>query len=277
MMQVSIMSDLHLEASESPDLPGGDLLLLAGDILTSRPLRPKTTLLDKHHRMLRARYEAFAETQLSKYKRVLMVRGNHEPWGDRFEECPDRIRTFLQTHAPHARLLDNEVELLDIGGETVAVLGTTLWAPCGAGGPYEWEIGRAMRDFDRITYNKGQFRPKDAFAEHQKALAFLAEAVPQHSRVIVLSHHAPTFASSSSHLYRAELAYLDAAYCSDQGQFILDHPQIEVWLHGHSHHDVRYEVGTTRVTTNQRGYFPDERIAREFDPSMGDFELKPRR
>lgn len=275
-MHVSLMSDLHLEVADSPVLPGGDLLLLAGDILTSRPLRPKSTLVDKHYRMLRARYESFAETQLSKYTRVLMVRGNHEPWSDQFEDCSGRIRDFLQAHAPHARLLDNEVEELRLGDETIAVLGTTLWAPCGAGGPDEYRIRDDMRDFARITYNGNRFEPRDALAEHQKALAFLAEAVPQHSRVIVMSHHAPTLASSSSHLYRPDLAYLEEAYCSDQSKFILDHPQIERVVHGHTHYNVDYMCGTTRIVTNQRGYFGLEESAKYFDPAAKDFTIEPR-
>jgi hypothetical protein len=35
MPQISLISDVHLELDEAPALKGGDILLLAGDILTA--------------------------------------------------------------------------------------------------------------------------------------------------------------------------------------------------------------------------------------------------
>jgi hypothetical protein len=37
-------------------------------------------------------------------------------------------------------------------------------------------------------------------------------------------------------------------------------------IHGHTHHNVDYRIGGTRVLTNQRGY-PDQ-LCKGFDPNL---------
>jgi hypothetical protein len=37
-------------------------------------------------------------------------------------------------------------------------------------------------------------------------------------------------------------------------EFILDHPQIRLWTHGHTHHAFDYQIGDTRIVCNPRGY-----------------------
>jgi hypothetical protein len=255
---------------------------MAGDIFTAFPLRGFRQ--DADSRKSRARYQKFAETQLNKYRRVLYVMGNHEAYREDIDETPELIRDFLKRYAPNTRLLNNETEIILLGDEQLAVVGTTLWAPCGVGGPDEWRITNGMRDFSVIRTtappppgmtmfgSSRAFQPVDALALHEKALAFLASEVPKHQRVIVLSHHAPSLHSSAGHLHGAP--YLDAAYCSNLVDFILARAQIELWVHGHTHRDVSYDIGGTRVIANHRGYFPDEPMSRRFDPTAVDFDIK---
>jgi len=47
---------------------------------------------------------------------------------------------------------------------------------------------------------------------------------------------------------------MNGAYSSSLDEFILDHPQIKLWTHGHTHEDFDYMIGTTRVFCNPRGY-----------------------
>ena len=47
---------------------------------------------------------------------------------------------------------------------------------------------------------------------------------------------------------------MNGGYSSDLSEFILDHPQIRLWTHGHTHDEFDYMVGTTRVVCNPRGY-----------------------
>jgi hypothetical protein len=50
-------------------------------------------------------------------------------------------------------------------------------------------------------------------------------------------------------------------------EFILDFPNIKYFLHGHMHDPVSYNIGTTRVVSNPRGYLPWE-SGNGFDPNF---------
>jgi hypothetical protein len=50
---------------------------------------------------------------------------------------------------------------------------------------------------------------------------------------------------------------MNGGYHSDLSEFILDHPQIKLWTHGHTHHPFDYVIGETRVVCNPRGYEND--------------------
>lgn len=249
---------------------------MAGDIFTSHPLRTHRT--DDRSQFLRARFRKFAHHELSKYKRVLYIRGNHEPYQEVFEDANPLLREFLAEHAPNTRLLDNETELIQVDGDEIAVLGTTLWAPCAAGTADEHRMINALNDFQVIRTGTGddqrRFLPSDANALHQAACLWLGEELPKHKRAIVMTHHAPSFLSSASHLFHNSPDWLDAAYCSNMVDLIQANPHIEVWCHGHTHRNVDYHIDATRIIANHRGYFPDERISRQFNPAAADFDLQ---
>jgi hypothetical protein len=57
---------------------------------------------------------------------------------------------------------------------------------------------------------------------------------------------------------------MNGGYRSDLGDFILDRPQIRVWIHGHMHDNFDYQVGSTRVVCNPRGYSGYEQQAENF-------------
>ena len=41
---------------------------------------------------------------------------------------------------------------------------------------------------------------------------------------------------------------------------------MELWIHGHTHFNVDYKIGQTRVITNQRGYV--DSLSANFDPKL---------
>ena len=47
---------------------------------------------------------------------------------------------------------------------------------------------------------------------------------------------------------------MNGAYSSDLSELMLDHPQIRMWTHGHTHHNFDYMIGQCRVVCNPRGY-----------------------
>jgi hypothetical protein len=65
---------------------------------------------------------------------------------------------------------------------------------------------------------------------------------------------------------------MNGAYSSDLNDFILDHPQIKLWTHGHTHEPFDYMIGSTRIVCNPRGYSGYEARADEFDATVG-FEI----
>jgi hypothetical protein len=57
---------------------------------------------------------------------------------------------------------------------------------------------------------------------------------------------------------------MNGGFYSDLSEFILDHPKIVLWTHGHMHDSFDYMIGGTRVVCNPRGYIGQERRATEF-------------
>jgi hypothetical protein len=60
---------------------------------------------------------------------------------------------------------------------------------------------------------------------------------------------------------------MNGGFYSDLDDFIAYRPQIRLWMHGHTHEDFDYTIGTTRVVCNPRGYVGHENRA-------GYFQLK---
>ena len=71
-------------------------------------------------------------------------------------------------------------------------------------------------------------------------------------KYVVVGHHAPSFSSISAQ-YQGQ-TIMNGGYASDLSDFILDHPQIKLWTHGHMHQCFDYMIGSTRVVCNPRGY-----------------------
>lgn len=289
---VSIMSDLHLEF-HGCHLPGGDIAILAGDIWLTAGLRGNS---HPHWKT----FAIFAERELSKYREVLMVTGNHESYKDYIEDANDVIRAFLREHAPHVTLLANETKVID----GIAFLGTPLWAPCGTKDGHEATIRHGMNDFRLIRTRRPQvtidpaprrfypddslaeigsamdddvptsyriFTPTDAAMENASAIAWLKEELPKHERCIVIGHHAPSLKSNGNDPHHDPRA--GSAHCNDLDALIVAHPQIKFWIHGHTHRRESYKIGATEIVANPRGYFPDEYSSRRWDPQAADFDL----
>ena len=70
-------------------------------------------------------------------------------------------------------------------------------------------------------------------------------------KIIVVTHHAPS-AKSIDIVYETDKA--NGSYASNLENFILDHPNIKLWCHGHIHSQSDYMIGDCRVICNPRGY-----------------------
>ena len=74
---------------------------------------------------------------------------------------------------------------------------------------------------------------------------------------------APVMKKSVNPMYAHE-TLMNGGYHSDLSEFILDHPQIKLWTHGHTHHNFDYMIGSTRIVANPRGYINYEEQADNF-------------
>ena len=108
------------------------------------------------------------------------------------------------------------------------------------------------------------FSPNDAVNDHKKMLGYIRMMIEGKfdQKFVVVGHHAPT--KSSTHPRYATEVIMNGGYSSALDEFILDHPQIKLWTHGHTHEEFDYMVGSTRIVCNPRGYINCEDRADSF-------------
>ena len=274
MLRVNVMSDLHLEFADLT-LPGGDILVLAGDVFEARNLKqdmynPDMVLLAHERKELRPdRYYRFMTEECSKYQEVIYVMGNHEHYGFRYDKTLKQLKDQLPDNV---HLLENETYKID----DVIFVGATLWTDCNNGdGLTMFHLKQSMNDYRQVTmFNESKnayhrLTPEQTYADHVKSRAYIRQVVKNHhdEKIVVVTHHAPSKLSTKPQYQDDYL--MNGGYSSDLSEFILDHPQIKFWTHGHTHDLFDYTLGETRIICNPRGYAGYESRANEFDPTYG--------
>jgi Icc-related predicted phosphoesterase len=138
----------------------------------------------------------------------------------------------------------------------------------------EW-VHENLNDFCNITFEDelGLIRdlePEDTIDQYQRTLGWLEKTIDEYkdNKIVVVTHHAPSKQSkrpTKSTLSPNEDFYLNGAYSSDLENFIVERPQIKFWFHGHTHKKHNYQIGSTTVLCNPRGYAGVESISKEFE------------
>jgi len=255
------VSDIHLEKTILPfNLliePVGTDLALCGDIGNPYSLV----------------YSDFLKWCSNRWKRVFLLTGNHEY----FLEQPDSNKTMEKVDIFIANLCNKigpNVYFLQKGVYAIeefkiAIVGATLWtAPDirhwdlmvdgmigdpGSRGEYN-----AIYKHDENTGNLRPLHPVDITSVHmehkhfiRKELGPYREYVPAGYRVIVLSHHMPTYSLNSPEFATHPLR---STYASDQDELMKE--PVVAWICGHSHQPrtIRFEETGTLVTLNPLGY-----------------------
>lgn len=72
---------------------------------------------------------------------------------------------------------------------------------------------------------------------------------------MVITHHAPTLRSLEESPHAGSL--LDAAF-ANHWEDLMGGDRVALWVHGHTHTSVDFEMAGTRVVSNQRGYPGEE-------------------
>jgi predicted phosphodiesterase len=249
-MRLRIFSDLHLEFADfEPPAVAADVVVLAGDI----GLGTEGVEWAAQH---------FHGTD------VIYVPGNHEAFGSALPVFGKNLRAFGARCGVH--VLDQEAVSL----HGIRFLGCTLWTDFQLqrdGGLAASLAEDYFADFYQIRVSPSGRRlcANDVVGWHRRGLAWLEKQMEISIKepTVIVTHHAPSRRSLRAQ-YASELS--SAAFASDLEAFVAL-SGAAVWVHGHTHYCTDYELGATRVVSNQRGY-PNEGVERfnsEFTIDVG--------
>jgi Icc-related predicted phosphoesterase len=278
-MKIALASDLHLEFQDInlTNDEGAELLILSGDIMIAEDLHnhkhfdynPYTSgaLADLGRRQLTAlRFRDFLKRCSFQFPHVIYIAGNHEFYHGKWKASLDHLREECAQFT-NVYFLENDIKT--IGEHTF--IGCTLWTDMNKGDPLTLHaISDMMNDFriirnDEHGYTK--LRPAHAMWRHHQSMSYIKNVVQgmHDEKFVVVGHHAPS--KQSTHPKYQNDYLMNGGYSSDLSEFILDHPQIKLWTHGHTHDPFDYMIGETRIVCNPRGYGGH-------DPQADVFELK---
>ena len=278
-MKIAIASDIHLEFGDLniQNTDKADVLILSGDICVAEDIgRP-----DPHGFMEGSRSNRivdFFKRCSFQFPHVIYIMGNHEHYHGDFATTADRIRSMLESNVlSNVYLLDNETKVID----DVTFIGGTLWTDMNGRDPTTlYHMTSMMNDFRSVKNSKrtvsyrtyeqingvddrerpvfrervAKFSPDDAADEHDRFRGYIQQMVQGKwdQKFVVAGHHAPSRLSTHEK-YQHDII-MNGGYSSSLDEFILDHPQIRLWTHGHTHHNFDYMIGSTRIVCNPRGY-----------------------
>ena len=270
-MKIKLVSDLHLEFSDCliNNDEGADVLILGGDICIAQDLHdhpePANTADQAaiangtglgRRQMTAQRFRDFFKRCSFQFPHVIYIMGNHEFYNGKFYAGIDYMREECAKY-PNVYMLEQDMKIID----NVVFVGGTLWTNMNKRDPLTMHaIEGMMNDFRIIRNDARNYAPMSALdvaIRHDKTLAYIEHIVHEHrnKKCVVVGHHSPSF--QSAHPMYAHETLMNGGYHSDLSEFILDHPQIKLWTHGHTHHPFDYVIGETRIVCNPRGYEND--------------------
>jgi len=267
-MKIKLVSDLHLEFSDCviTNNDNCDVLILGGDIMVAQDLHdhpePPNTAdqaavaagIGLGRRQEKAqRFRDFFKRCSFQFPHVIYIMGNHEFYNGKFYAGIDYMRDEISKY-PNIYMLEQDTKIID----DVVFVGGTLWTNMNRRDPLTMHaIEGMMNDFRIIRNDKRSYAAMSALdvaVRHDRTLAYIKLMLQEHKdkKCVVVGHHSPSF-QSVHEIYKTEYL-MNGGYHSDLSEFILDHPQIKLWTHGHTHHPFDYVIGETRIVCNPRGY-----------------------
>jgi len=246
-MKIQLASDLHLEFLQKR-FPGeciirpihdADLLVLAGDIACG------TQAID-----------LFKDWPVP----VIYLAGNHEFYGQEFEETRDELRNKAEKTA--IQFLDNDA----FEFEGIRFLGATLWTDYRLYREYTQDqsmriADKSLNDRRNISTREGAFSAAMVLKEHEQSRSWLFSELtkPFDGTTVVITHHGPHPLSVHRRYGRDPIS---TAFVSQLDELL---PEADFWFHGHVHDSFDYVVDGCRVITNPMGYAYNHRDAASVD------------
>ena len=276
-MKIALASDLHLEFQDIilKNTENADVLILSGDILVAEDLHnhpevhPNDPVIIPNLGRRQAsalRFRDFIKRCSFQFPHVVVIAGNHEFYHGNWKASIQYLRHEYNKF-PNVYFLEQELKVID----DVTFIGATLWTDCNKGDPLTLHaLGDMMNDFrvirnDELGFTK--LRPAHTAQRHQRTLGYLKTVLAdlKDNKVVFVGHHAPCLLSIHDRYKHNVHSLMNGGYVSDLSEFILDHPQIKLWTHGHMHDPFDYMVGDTRVVCNPRGYSGHDEQADVFE------------
>jgi len=299
-MKIALASDLHLEfgtISLTND-ENADVLILSGDIMVAERLGDHDPFNLMGEATASFRFHTFMQECSARFPNVIYVAGNHEHYnGDYAVTLPKLKEKF--SYLKNVHVLDKECVTLG----DITFIGGTLWTDMNKedsltlyhiknamndfrivdnsnrkvthkvplykkdddGNYLKNEQGYAIQDGFKFKEDAARFSPEDAVEDHYKMIEYIKHIVGgmHNKKFVVVGHHAPSKMSTKPRYKHDTL--MNGGYSSDLSEFMLDHPQIKAWTHGHTHDKFDYMIGSTRVICNPRGYIGYEDCADRFE------------
>ncbi|MCJ0878009.1 metallophosphoesterase [Pseudomonas sp. JI-2] len=234
-MRIYPLSDLHIEfAPFTPKVSDADVVILAGDI----------DLGTKGIEWARQEFNC----------QVLYVPGNHEYYRGHLTKT---LQAMRDAGDERIHILDRD-EVMISG---VRFVGATMWTDFAATGNSRLAALSAQQelsDFREIrTENYRRIQPTDLIEQAKKTHDWLRGKLsePHNGPTVVITHHAPTLRSLEENPHAGTV--LDAAFANDW-EHLIGGDRVALWIHGHTHTSVDFELNGTRIISNQRGYPQEE-------------------
>ena len=275
-MKIALASDLHLEFGDInlKNEENADVLILSGDIMIAQDLHdhphmdynPYTSgaLADLGRRQQTAlRFRDFLKRCSFQFPHVIYVAGNHEFYHGKFIGSLQDLRDECNKY-PNVYFMEDDMRTIN----DVTFIGCTLWTDMNKGDPLTLHAVADMMNDYRIIRHDGhgysKLRPAHTLDRHRKSVGYIRTVIEGlfDEKFVVVGHMSPSKLSTHPKYQNDQL--MNGAYSSDLSEFIMDHPQIKLWTHGHTHHKFDYMIGETRIVCNPRGYEGYEDSAIDF-------------
>ncbi|MFI3242270.1 MAG: metallophosphoesterase [Alphaproteobacteria bacterium] len=245
-MQIRIISDLHLDFNEDYELnlKNKDVFtIICGD--TS------------------AYFEKTTQWLSNNVKQGVFVAGNHIFYNESKNPLQHYLKQLEERYTINSELsfLNNSHKVID----DFVFVGGILWTDYelyGVADKYRAKkvAEKNMNDFryGRVSIENDNTKTKqltpniceNMFNETLKYIENICKRYPN-KKIVVVTHHAPSMMSISS-IYKDDV--LSASFASNLDNFIIKHPNIKLWCHGHIHTPSDYTIGNCRIICNPRGY-----------------------
>lgn len=249
-MKILIQSDLHFECykdlgiqyrkdlSERIKKEPIDVLVLAGDIIS-------TTYSQEFFQV----FEEFNNMGVP----VIYTPGNHEYYGNH----PQEVEAWTDL-LPEA-FDDNRIQVLN---NTIVTIGSQRFI----GGTGWFKRDRNVTYSDKSCMGDFHYIKNFEPWVYKKNSDF-KELLDKHlsSEDIVVSHHLPSYMAVAPIFKNSRLNY----FFVNDNEAIIKAKQPKLWIFGHTHFTMDFDIGLTRCVANPRGY-PSEHYSesKNFNPYL---------